>query len=82
MRRSEAKHRSLTREGAIAILEEVVNGDLIESNLKARLAKSFLGSEADEILTSLRRQRGESVYRRDFMSKRHRVPGSAFSRKK
>lgn len=72
----------LAREDAITILEEVVNGDLLETHLRARLAKASFGPEAEEILISLRKQREDTAHKRDYMNRRRRVPGSAYSAKR
>jgi hypothetical protein len=69
----------MNREAAIKVLKQVVRGDLIENHIEVELAREALGSEAAPIEAELSRQYRELASSRDYMKRKHRVPGSAYS---
>jgi hypothetical protein len=79
---NDAKLPPMTRDVAIDVLKQVVRGDLVETHVEVELAREALGSEAATIETELNRQYREIASSRDYMKRRHRVPGSAYSAKR
>lgn len=77
-----AQAAPLTREAALNILRQVVAGDLMEDHLDAQLAREALGPDAVKIEEDLRRQYREGARKGDYMVRKHRVPGSAYSAKR
>jgi len=74
-----AKLPDMDREQAVNVLRQLASGNIVEDHVEVELARGTLGSEAAQIEKQLERSHREDASSRDFMRRKHRVPGSAYS---